>query len=435
MSIRFHGNYCGPGWSDGKYQNSVRNGTTQPIDEFDKTCQVHDSAFASGRDIRKANQSFFNQNVGKGVMRTAAAIAVKASGFGQQRLRGFPSAEGKSTMTKQRQPNLRGARRNVSRSSAPVANATKLRLPKASYQSRGDGSLCIKHKEYIRDFTSHTSFTAFGISVNPGTPQLLPWGHAIANMYDLYRFKKLTIHYVTAVGTSTAGRITLAFNYDASLTIPTTKSGLFSVAPNVEDSLWKDLTLNVPCDGTWRYTRSGPVANTDIKTYDFGNLIIGSDLAAASADSGELMVEYEVELKRPHQFLPISGDLDSNGATGTGITVPFGTSNPLQWQSAGVNLFRYVSGTDYIVDFTGTYLLAITFVGTGLNAIMNSMTSATGLSIDLLENHTNAGQTHCMQVYKIIATTGQTFSITQTGKSTTLTAGVCRFAEYRPLLS
>jgi len=81
MSFRYHGRYCGPGWSANKYQKSVR-GRIPAVDEFDETCKRHDAAYATpGADLKKADQEFYKANVGRGIKRTAAALAVGAQGY------------------------------------------------------------------------------------------------------------------------------------------------------------------------------------------------------------------------------------------------------------------------------------------------------------------------------------------------------------------
>jgi len=77
MSLAYHGNYCGPGWSGGKYQRSIRKGKgLAPTDQFDATCQDHDHAYASGGDLRSADLNFYKQNIGKGIKRSIAAAMV-----------------------------------------------------------------------------------------------------------------------------------------------------------------------------------------------------------------------------------------------------------------------------------------------------------------------------------------------------------------------
>lgn len=80
-----HGNYCGAGWSGGKYQTSVKGKKGTAIDEFDETCRVHDSVYHDfyGRNNKKLNDAdaaFYRANIGRGVQRSAAALGVGLQG-------------------------------------------------------------------------------------------------------------------------------------------------------------------------------------------------------------------------------------------------------------------------------------------------------------------------------------------------------------------
>lgn len=80
--MRYHGNYCGPNWSAGKHQESVKYGVgPAAVDEFDETCRQHDDAYARGRDLKKADYLFYRKNIGKGWKRSAAALAVGLQGY------------------------------------------------------------------------------------------------------------------------------------------------------------------------------------------------------------------------------------------------------------------------------------------------------------------------------------------------------------------
>lgn len=77
--MKYHGNYCGPNWSGGRHQGSVRGSRVPPIDEFDSTCKDHDAIYASARTNKERNDAdeiFYSKNFGKGIKRTAAALAV-----------------------------------------------------------------------------------------------------------------------------------------------------------------------------------------------------------------------------------------------------------------------------------------------------------------------------------------------------------------------
>jgi hypothetical protein len=77
--MKFHGNYCGPNWSAGREQESVES-SVPAVDDFDSTCKEHDASYANRKNMTQADYNFFKQNIGKGVMRSGAAIAVGAFG-------------------------------------------------------------------------------------------------------------------------------------------------------------------------------------------------------------------------------------------------------------------------------------------------------------------------------------------------------------------
>lgn len=76
---RYHGDYCGPGWSDGKWQDSVC-GYATAHDHFDQTCKDHDCKYSKKRKLKEADSEFYKQNFGKGFKRTAAAVVVGTQG-------------------------------------------------------------------------------------------------------------------------------------------------------------------------------------------------------------------------------------------------------------------------------------------------------------------------------------------------------------------
>nr|QDH88834.1 MAG: RNA-dependent RNA polymerase [Astroviridae sp.] len=77
MNIAYHGNYCGPGWSAGKYQDSVIDDSVEAIDEFDESCKQHDKSYYLKEDLDEADEIFYNQNIGKSFKRSIAALAVR----------------------------------------------------------------------------------------------------------------------------------------------------------------------------------------------------------------------------------------------------------------------------------------------------------------------------------------------------------------------
>lgn len=100
VPIRYHGNYVGPGWSGGKYQDSVAWSNIPPIDKFDETAKRHDKVYRLQRGNPKylnlADDKFYSENIYKGTKRTAAALAVKV----QRLARGNPPSNNQLSVVK-----------------------------------------------------------------------------------------------------------------------------------------------------------------------------------------------------------------------------------------------------------------------------------------------------------------------------------------------
>lgn len=81
MALAYHGNYCGPGWSAGKYQPSVES-PVPAIDAFDASCKMHDSIYAQGGDLAQADETFKFQNVLSGdIFRAVPGVLVGFQGL------------------------------------------------------------------------------------------------------------------------------------------------------------------------------------------------------------------------------------------------------------------------------------------------------------------------------------------------------------------
>lgn len=82
--FRLHGRYCGPNWSGGKWQGSIKGKKGTATDEFDESCRIHDAYYADTTDekrLAKADMKFARANFGKSFKRTLAAIGVGAQGI------------------------------------------------------------------------------------------------------------------------------------------------------------------------------------------------------------------------------------------------------------------------------------------------------------------------------------------------------------------
>lgn len=90
MTLRYHGNWCGPGWSAGKYKNAKdlteQDMQVDAIDSLDELCKAHDIAirYAKTRsDYKKANDLFIK---GASALGWKGYLAAKAVGlFGPEK--------------------------------------------------------------------------------------------------------------------------------------------------------------------------------------------------------------------------------------------------------------------------------------------------------------------------------------------------------------
>jgi hypothetical protein len=63
--------------------------------------------------------------------------------------------------------------------------------------------------------------------------------------------------------------------------------------------VWKPTSISIDLNSIgWLYTRSGPVANADYKTYDLGRLFFATEGITYTGTVGYIEVEYDVEFKR-----------------------------------------------------------------------------------------------------------------------------------------
>jgi len=187
--------------------------------------------------------------------------------------------------------------------SAPVAFSTANRVnpPKINTSLK---SSRISHRELIGSVSGNTTFGASAYAVNPGLSATFPWLSSVAPSYEQYRFHRLRFHFVTRAATSYAGSVLLTPEYDALDATPTSEVTQAMMSGTCEDVPWRDqiMEFNVPDMfplGPRKFVRTGSVANSDLKTYDAGQLFVGLASCADTSVIGKLWVEYDVELFIP----------------------------------------------------------------------------------------------------------------------------------------
>lgn len=204
---------------------------------------------------------------------------------------------------------------------APISKSVRVKKANPSISTTSNGSsITIRHTEYIADISSSgASYAVTKYSINPGLNANFPWLSNVANNYESYRFNRLQYIYKPICPTTTQGKVILGVDYDASDSTPNSKLILNSFESSVSCSPWDSVThtsttKNLHKFGTQRYVRPGTQpTGTDIKSYDIGNLYVGTSNTPSTATTlGELYVSYEIQLFTPQLVVPLTIASDEN---------------------------------------------------------------------------------------------------------------------------
>lgn len=176
---------------------------------------------------------------------------------------------------------------------APVAISTKNGNTGKDYYST-------KGKERVSNVSAlNSSFNIVDVFINPANSSLFPWLSGIAKKYDLYHFKRLRFTYVPSLPTSEEGNVYIGLDYNTLDPSPSSSSELCQLSHWTMNVVWKPTNVSIDLNSIgWLYTRSGPVANADYKTYDIGKLFLATEGITYAGTVGYIEVEYDVEFKR-----------------------------------------------------------------------------------------------------------------------------------------
>jgi hypothetical protein len=295
-----------------------------------------------------------------------------------------------------------------SQSPAPVAQGTRSSATRPVITQRDVNSITITHREMVVSAVgSQTAFNANTIQqfpLNPGMSQTFPWLSNQSYGWERYTFLKLHFVFKTRVATSTAGSILMVPDYDAEDPVPQDELSCSSYQDMVEDVVWRDIVCRLtPASlhalGPSKFVRQGPIAFTDLKTYDSGNFFLATtDAATANVPLGKLWVEYTVKLMTPSS--PLGGVISARNsfhAYGTSST----TTNPFANAvfSPGSNLallygqtLNSTSGAPFLnIDVPGQYLIVYTVSSTSVVLSGNPSISSNSTSAFDTSMVTNSG--------------------------------------------
>jgi hypothetical protein len=281
----------------------------------------------------------------------------------------------------------------------------------------------LEEDEYIADISGSVVFATTAYPINPGQATSFPWGNKIAQLYEKYEFQMLEFYYRREVSeyatNGQAGKVMLSCDYDASDGPPASKQQVLDTEPHIDAMpCAEQIVLRVDCAQMRKqdshYVRPGALpVNTDIKTYDAGNLFVSTYGCTNTTVIGELRVRYKCVLSVP--VLEPPGV--ASGAAGSYFQI---VSNPALGDPAGMSTIArglFLSANPPLIVTNG---IQATIAATGLITVpaglyqieancTSTLTGATG-GTAITAGNLYLAETESSSVAVVIDTPGSGFA-------------------------
>lgn len=219
----------------------------------------------------------------------------------------------------------RNRKRNPTRNRRLVRNQRPQGPPVAIRRVNRFNSPRIRQTTFNRNFTKHReylgSITTGGVANTyqviktfvgqPGNSITFPWFHNHARSYESYIINALKVEYVPHCSTGTPGKLMMLLDSDVLDNTPQSSLDLLNSAGACSTQVWSNLNMNINRERLnkgykSRYIRGdSPIANADMKTYDFGNIFIAVQDAPANTGLGDIYITYDIQLLTPQRELSV----------------------------------------------------------------------------------------------------------------------------------
>lgn len=299
-----------------------------------------------------------------------------------------------------------------------------------------DGSIRIKHREYIQDIIPTNTYAVNSFPINPGL-STFPWLQVMALNYESYLFNSLSFEFASEAATTDRGAVFMMVDFDAADVPPASKQEFMSNQNAVRSTVWSHCTYRASSAdlqkfGKQRYMRSGTVpSGTDIKTYDVGTFYIGTQGITSVSTIGELYVEYDVTFHTPqgssqNLYYSNSAKFYFANASQSG-SQPFGSGPATQ---AGLLPVSYRDGNSLLFSRVGEYLMVYQVGGTGIDDTDPMSFTSTGNSITLVQPFTANGGIEGIAVILLKVNNVGSYIVNTIANTTTVTSCFVRIAAY-----
>lgn len=238
------------------------------------------------------------------------------------------------------------------------------------------------------------------------------------SMYSFYKWKSITVHYVTTSPTSTGGSVMFYYGKDrASVFLSQTSSNLLPFVLSDPHTCispqWQSFSVTLEVPTTTFRTDYG--MTDDVSHYAAGEIFLLSQTSDSNSP-GQLLMDYEIEFSGQNltprlllwpqptiKYVPYSFSIGTSTTAGNVVSVGFGGTNP--FRSSNTSLLEIGGIYKVILDLTnstvsstpaltGSNLFANDIQGTAVNTTVTDGTTfyATnvGLGLFFYENVSDA---------------------------------------------
>lgn len=359
--------YCGPYWSEGKWQSSVA-GSISSENQLDELCRLHDAVYAKHGDVDMADKQFYQQAFHHGPLGMLMSSAVWLnSGRRALELKFSNNMPPKlRKVAAKQQQRLKAGSRVIA---APVALGTVMRnIP--PIMKRDGRSARIQGRELLTQVHCVNN-SSFGVGcVVPLSPVYFQGG-ILANQsrsFEKYHWRKLGVTYVPRTPTSEEGLVVLTSCKSViepclSPDVANFLTRAMAQGNAIMGPLWQQISIDIDCPNEWHLVDT--LIHNDLDDCIHEELQVFSQ-AAFTGICGYLFIEYDIEFKepiyQPHSTIipvPIGPDfvstLTTSSATPTTNDAVAFTNTTLTAQATGT-VFRCVIDTLTSAAPTGTTL-------------------------------------------------------------------------------
>jgi len=226
----------------------------------------------------------------------------------------------------------------------------------------------IEKDEFITQFNGSSSFVATKFSLNPGLSATFPAGSLDAQLWSEWECDMVEFYVrplVSAFSTQgQTGKTLLSFDYNAANSAPTSQQQA-EIMPHADGMPFEDVLLRLDprcinrSDAKYVRTALLQPANTDIKTYDGGNLWLCTYGQPGTATCGELRVRYRFRMTKATLLNPFVGQVGVMSSGSGTVASPL-----LAGVAAGafaisqaltvVSFSQLTIGAEYVIYYAGT---------------------------------------------------------------------------------